>query len=243
MVETLVPEKWTEKKKILVILAHPDDPEFFCGGTIARWTQNGHQVHYCILTRGDKGVSDGRAVDPQALMAQREIEQRAAAAVLGVDSVRFLDYEDGFLQNGIDERKAVVRVLREERPDIVLTSDPTSYFFREVRINHADHRAAGQIVLDAVFPACDNPMFFPDLLDEGLQPHKVQELWILMNDPGNTQIDVTEQWQTRIQAILKHVSQVPNLEQFLANQKSRHTADSTPEAPRYVDQFRRIIFQ
>ncbi len=241
--QILDPELWNEKKKILVILAHPDDPEFFCGGSIARWTQAGHQVEYCLLTRGDKGVSDGVAVDPEQLKQRRMIEQREAAAVLGVQRVQFLEYEDGFLQAGAEERKAVVRVLRSVRPDIVVTCDPTSYYVRDVRINHSDHRAAGQIVLDAVFPACDNPMFFPELLDEGLQPHKVEELWILLNSAGNTPLDVTNQWELRIEAILKHASQVPDVPKFLANQRRRHTADSTLENPRYIDQFRRIKFQ
>ncbi len=239
--EPVEPESWKEPKDILVILAHPDDPEFFCGATIARWTRNGHRVHYCLFTRGDKGIQGDQPVDATALMARREIEQKEAARVLGVNEVRFLDYEDGYLQAGLEERKAIVRVVRQEKPDIVVTCDPQNYFIRESRLNHPDHRTAGQIVMDAVFPASGNPMFFPELLNEGLAPHSVSEIWFSLTSQGNTAIDVTDTWDQRIEALKKHASQIPDIPAFLKNQKARRTADSTEENPRYVDNFRRII--
>lgn len=234
-------EGWDKPKSILVILAHPDDPEFFFGGSIARWVKLGHLVQYCLFTRGDKGVN-GRIVDPSVLAKQREIEQREAAAVLGVRAVEFLDYEDGYLIPDLNTRRDVVRVLRRIRPEIVVTCDPTNYFYRENRINHPDHRAAGQIVADAVFPASGNPLFFPELRDEGLEAHSVEELWFSLPIPANMRLDVTATWELRFQALLKHKSQIGNPETLRKNLLSRNTPDSTDENPRFEEHFRRIIF-
>lgn len=234
-------EGWDRSKSILVILAHPDDPEFFLGGSIARWVKLGHRVSYCLFTRGDKGVN-GQIVEPAALAQLREIEQREAAAVLGVQAVQFLDYEDGYLTPDLNSRREIVRVIRRQKPDIVVTCDPTNYFYRENRINHPDHRAAGQIVADAVFPACGNPLFFPELLGEGLAPHNVEELWFSLPIPANFRLDVTSTWDLKYQALLKHKSQIQDPESLNANLLSRHTSDSTEENPRFEEHFRRIIF-
>jgi hypothetical protein len=118
-------ESWEEPKRILVVLAHPDDPEFFCGATIARWTSTGHEVRYCLLTCGDKGTQD-RSLDSEALCALRQKEQRAAAAVLGVTQLRFLGYPDGYLVPDLNLRGEITRVIRQERPDVVVTCDPTT---------------------------------------------------------------------------------------------------------------------
>jgi LmbE family N-acetylglucosaminyl deacetylase len=149
--EELAPDAWETPQSILVILAHPDDPEFFCGATIARWTAAGHQVSYCLLTCGDKGSKD-RNISPEALCQLRHAEQLAAAAVLGVARVRFLDYPDGYLVPDLTLRRDIARVIRQERPDVVVACDPTNLYIRDVYINHPDHRAAGQAVLDAVYP-------------------------------------------------------------------------------------------
>ena len=143
-------EGWDGQKRILVILAHPDDPEFFCGATIARWAANGHLINYVLLTRGDKGAQD-RSLKPDEISRMREIEQQGAARVLGVQSVRFLDYLDGYLVPDLALRKDIVRVIRQERPDILVTCDPLN-FISDTHINHPDHRAAGLATLDAVFP-------------------------------------------------------------------------------------------
>ncbi|HWQ47173.1 MAG TPA: PIG-L deacetylase family protein, partial [Longilinea sp.] len=152
---TLDPEGWEKNQKILVILAHPDDPEFFCGATLARWIEAGHQVEYCVLTHGEKG---GKSLDTSSseLAGLREIEQNEAARRLGVNAVHFLDFIDGELFNGLKERETVTRVIRKVKPDIVVSCDPQNYFPRENSINHPDHRAAGEIVLGAFFPASGN---------------------------------------------------------------------------------------
>ncbi len=235
-------EGWKRPQKILVILAHPDDPEYFCGASIARWTALGHTVEYCLLTRGDKGVR-GNILDAGELMLTREVEQRQAASVLGVKSVRFLDYADGYLQPTIEARRAVVAVLREAKPDVVVTSDPTNFFHRDNRLNHPDHRIAGQIVCEAVYPACGNPMFFPELLVQGLVAHEIHELWLTLTGQPNFTIDVTEQWGLKIAALRHHRSQLADPDHMERMQRQRRTIESSEENPKYEDSFRRIIFQ
>jgi len=144
------PENWNHNKNILVIMAHPDDPEFFCGATIARWRSLDHQVSYCLLTKGQRGTQDPEA-DPLAIGGIRMEEQLNAAGVLGVSNIRFMDYMDGELVPDLQLRNELVRTIREIKPDIIVTSDPTNLFPGENRINHPDHRAAGQAVIDAIF--------------------------------------------------------------------------------------------
>jgi LmbE family N-acetylglucosaminyl deacetylase len=226
---------------VLVVLAHPDDPEFFCGGTLALWAQQGREIEYCLLTRGDKGADDAET-DPVALAHLREAEQRAAAAVLGVRQVRFLDLPDGYLTPDLALRKQVVRVLRQARPDIVVTCDPTNFFPSDRYINHPDHRAAGQATLDAVFPAAGSALFFPELMrDEGLAPHKVRQVYVAMPQTPNTLVDVTAFIERKIAALREHRSQIPDQAGLEARIRERLLDPaSPPDAPRYVERFRLI---
>ncbi len=236
------PGIWEISQRVLVILAHPDDPEFFCGGTIARWVAAGNKVSYCVLTCGDKG-SDDRSISPDELCAIRHDEQRAAARKLGVDSVRFLEHPDGYLVPDLELRREVTRVIRQEKPDILVTCDPTNLYIRQTYINHPDHRAAGQVVLDAVFPAAGNFRYFPELLeDEGLEPHMPNEVWISLPVEHQVEIDITSVWETKIGALLEHRSQIGDPEKFLERMRTRHTEDSTPENPRYVERYRVIKY-
>lgn len=227
---------WNEKKTILVMLAHPDDPEFFLGGTIAQWTQAGHHVVYCLFTRGDKGANNP-SLSPHDLAVIREREQRAAAKVVGVEEIAFLDYRDGELIPTLEARKDVVRLIRRVRPQILVTCDPINFYSRSNYLNHPDHRNAGQIVLDAYFPAAGSPMFFPELLAEGLQPHSVEEIWISLAANPNTVIDVTSTWQTKVTALLEHKSQIGDPLALEERMKNRRAADSTEENPRYEERF------
>ena len=236
------PEGWEGSLKILAVLAHPDDPEFFCGASLARWASLGHEITYCLLTRGDKGARDA-STDPVELGRQREEEQKGAAQRLGVKCVFFLDFGDGTLIPDMASREAVTRVIRQEKPDILITCDPTQ-IFGENNINHPDHRYVGQIVVDAVFPAAGNPLYFPHLLkEEGLEPHSIKELWMTVTGQPNTIIDVTPFWETKIQALHCHASQIGDLEAFDKRMRSRRTPDSTDEAPRYEERFRRLKFR
>jgi LmbE family N-acetylglucosaminyl deacetylase len=238
----LDPEGWGTSQKILVILAHPDDPEFFCGATLARWIGAGHSVEYCVLTHGEKG---GKSLEtsPEDLAALREVEQKEAAKRLGVASVRFLNFKDGELFNGLKEREAVTRVIRQVKPDIVVGCDPQNYFPRENAINHPDHRAAGEIVLGAFFPSSGNVFYFSDqLVSEGLETHSPKELWLSLTTQPNIVLDITEQWPRKINALCAHASQIGKQDDFISFMNKRHTPDSTDEAPRYEERFRRFIF-
>ena len=241
-VQPFPPENWTEPQSILVILAHPDDPDFFCGATIARWVRLGHTVHYCLLTRGDKGVRD-QAVDPIELARTREVEQRAAADALGVKQLIFLDYFDGYLVPTLDSRRDAARIIRQMRPDVVVTCDPTQ-IFGDNSINHPDHRYVGQIVVDAFFPAAGNPLYFPELLNqEGLAPFAPKELWLTVTGNPNTIVDVTDYWEDKIRALHNHATQISDMGKLDERLRGRHTVDTTLDAPRYEEKFRRFIFR
>ena len=232
--------KWPEKQRILVILAHPDDPEFFCGATLARWAKAGHEISYFLLTCGDKGRNDNnRHIPGDELCALRHDEERAAANVLGVREVNFLDKEDGYLVADLALRREVVRIIRQAKPDVLVACDPQN-LFATYGLNHPDHRAAGQVVLDAVFPAAGNELFFPELLKEGWQPHTPKEVWVTLTSQPTVTLDVTDTWELKIEALKHHVSQIGDPIKFEERIRSRHTADSTPENPRYEETFRVI---
>ncbi|OGO75067.1 MAG: hypothetical protein A3K41_02790 [Chloroflexi bacterium RIFOXYD12_FULL_57_15] len=237
------PGTWPSSQHILVILAHPDDPEFFCGGTLARWARAGHKITYCLLTCGDKGFNDSTTKDmtPAELCALRRVEQRAAADVIGAAAVHFLDGEDGCLVPDLSLRREVVRAIRRERPDILVTCDPQN-LFAAYGLNHPDHRAAGQAVLDAVFPAANNKAYFPELLAEGLEPHMPREVWCSLTSQPNTVLDVTGTWDVKLAALLHHKSQIGDAEKFKERMKSRRTETSTNENPRYEEKFRVVKY-
>jgi len=241
-----LPDTWDSSQHILVILAHPDDPEFFCGGTLARWARAGHHITYQLLTCGDKGFNDSTSADmtPDALCAIRHEEQTAAAKVIGVDAdaVHFLDCPDGYLVPDIKLRRDIVRIIRKFKPDVLVTCDPQT-LFATYGINHPDHRAAGQVVLDAVFPAAGNKEYFPELLKEGLEPHMPKEVWCSLTMQPNVTIDITETWPIKLEAILNHKTQVGDFEKFKERMKSRRTEDSTEENPRYEEKFRVVKYR
>lgn len=233
---------WDSKQKVLVVLAHPDDPEFFCGGTLTKWANEGHEIAYCLLTKGDKGVND-HFKGTEDIRQLRIDEQFRAAAVIGAKNITFFDYEDGYLTPNLDIRRDVTRVIRQEKPDIVITCDPTNYYLRDSYINHPDHRAAGQVVIDAVFPAAQNELFFPELIqEENLAPHHVKEVWISLPKEPNISIDITDTWDNKITALMEHASQIGEKEKFLKRMRARRTEDSSDENPRFEEIFRRIVF-
>ena len=237
---TTEPGIWEERQRILVVLAHPDDPEFFCGATLARWAQAGHEITYFLLTCGDKGRNEhNHDVEAKELCALRHQEQHNAAAVLGVKEVHFLDLDDGYLVPDLELRRKVVRAIRQFTPDILVTCDPQN-LFPTYGINHPDHRAAGQAALDAVFPAAGNELFFPELLDEDLPPHTPREVWVSLTSQPNVSLDVTDVWETKIRALQEHKSQVGEPAKLEERMRSRHTPESTPEQPRYEEKFKVI---
>ncbi len=222
--------------RVMVIAAHPDDPEFGCAGTILKWSQAGKQITYVLLTSGDKGSHDPD-MRPGRLAGLREDEQRAAAGELGVREVVFLRRPDGLLENTLDLRRELASVMRQRQPHIVLTIDP----WRHYQL-HPDHRAAGQAALDAVFPAAGNPAYFPELLAEGCQPHTPKEVWCSSTNQPSVVLDITETWPIKFQALLHHRSQIGDVGKFTTRMRSRHTDDSTDDQPRFEEKFRVIKY-
>ena len=187
---------------VMVISPHPDDAEFGVAGTVAKWTKEGKQVMYVVCTSGDKGTSD-RSLKPEQLAKIREKEQRAAAEILGVREVVFLRYPDQSLEDTPDFRKQIVRLIRIFKPTIVASSDPYRRY-----IWHRDHRITGQVVLDAVFPFARDHLAYPDMLQEGIQPHKVKEILLWGSENINYRSDITNTFDLKLAALHCHESQV-----------------------------------
>ena len=192
----------TVQADVLVIAAHPDDSEFGAAGTVAQWVQAGRRVTYVVCTSGEKGTSDP-SLTPELLAPIREEEQRAAARTLGVQEVVFLRRPDQGLEDTPEFRKLIVRMIRTYRPSVVMTSDPYRRY-----IWHRDHRIIGQVVLDAVFPFARDHLAYPDLIAEGLAPHKVQELYFWGAEDINHRSDITATFDLKIAALRCHKTQV-----------------------------------
>ena len=189
----------------LVIFAHPDDAEFMCGGTVAAWVNEGTDVHYCVVTDGSAG-SNEPGMTREAMRPIREREQRAAAEVLGVASVSFLGFVDGELQVDLDTRRAVTRVVRRIRPEVLVAPDPSRLWFANRYINHWDHKQAGTLALCAVMPDAPSRPQFPELLGEGLEPFEVPNLWLASED-ADTYVDISKTLETKIESLRAHESQ------------------------------------
>lgn len=187
---------------VMILSAHPDDAEFGAAGTVARWTKEGKQVVYVVCTNGEKGTSD-RSLKPEELIEIRRKEQMAAAKLLGVREVVFLGYPDQGLEDTPELRKNIVRSIRIHRPRIVVTSDPYRRY-----IWHRDHRIAGQVTLDAVYPYARDHLAYPDLLAEALEPHNVEEIWFWGSEDINHRIDITDTFDIKVEALRCHESQV-----------------------------------
>lgn len=197
-------EQTPSPKIILAVGAHADDMEFCIGGSVASWVQQGDEVYYLVLTDGAKGTADP-SVTPEELRAKRRDEQRAAARISGVKEVFFCDYEDGALQVSSEVVRDIVKIIRQVRPDIVVTMDPTMIYSVEHRtINHPDHRAAGQATLDAVFPMARDHLSFPEL---GLKPHKTATVLLVHYDKATDYVDITDTIGTKLEALRAHLSQ------------------------------------
>jgi LmbE family N-acetylglucosaminyl deacetylase len=202
--------------RVLCVLAHPDDVDFGSAGTVATWTSAGTEVTYCIVTDGDAGGFDET---PRHLMGPlRQEEQRAAAAAVGVTDVRFLGYPDGRLEPTLELRRDVSRVIRQVRPQRVLTSSPERWYER-IGASHPDHMITGESTLRAVYPDSRNPFAFPELLaDEGLEAWTVSEVWLGASPRADHAVDVTDVVELKFAALKSHVSQVGHrgdLEQFV----------------------------
>jgi len=226
----------------MVVTPHPDDAEFGIAGTVARWVKEGKDVVYVVCTNGDKGSSDIN-MRPERLAKIREKEQLDAAKVLGVREVIFLRHPDQGLEDTYEFRKQLVRLIRIYRPDIVATTDPYLRYKW-----HRDHRIAGQVVLDAVFPYARDFLAYPDLTLDGLQPHNVKEvlLWSMIlfweSQEINYRSDITDTIDLKIAALRCHKSQMghlplPDLENLLRQQ---HEAMAEGESFKLAEAFHRV---
>lgn len=230
-------------KVFLGVAAHPDDLEFGSSGTVAKMIAQGAKGYYLILTNANKGSSD-RGVKPDRLRDIRREEQRAAARVLGLADVFFCDYEDGTLQCSWDVKRDIVRIIRQVRPDVVLTMDPTFVYSAEYGfINHPDHRAAGQATLDAVYPLARDHMAFPELLAEGLEPHKALTVLMTNFNEQNFHVDISEHIETKIKALGAHASQLPDPEATFAMVRGRAEQAGAKVGAAYAESFVRIDLQ
>jgi LmbE family N-acetylglucosaminyl deacetylase len=194
--------KAEELQQVMVVVAHPDDMEFGCAGTVAKFIKEGKRVVLIQCTSGDKGTAR-RDITSEELSAIRETEEREACRRLGVSEVRFLRLGDGELVPDLTFREKIVRCIREYRPDIVITHDP----FRPYSL-HADHRAVGITTVDAVYPTARDPLYFPEHAESGLEPHKVAELWLFGAEYPDTYVDISETFDAKLDALRAHKSQV-----------------------------------
>lgn len=192
----------------MVAMAHPDDIEFTCAGTVAKWADEGQHIVYVLATSGDKGSDDPKWTS-ESLSATREAEQRAAAEVLDVKAVEFLRYKDAELVADMELRKDVTRMIRKHKPDAIVCQDPTARYFNNY-IQHPDHIAMGEAVLAAVFPSARDRLTFPDLLlEEGYEPHKCPDVYLVASrEQVDHFVDVSNYLEKKVEALKAHESQL-----------------------------------
>jgi len=227
----------TKAAHVLVVTPHPDDAEFGVAGTVAHWTSEGKVVIYVVCTNGDKGTSDPN-MKPAELARIREQEQLAAAKLLGVKDVIFLRHPDQGLEDTPEFRKELVRLIRMYKPETVVTADP----YRRYIWWHRDHRITGRVTLDAVFPYARDWLSYPDLLEEGLKPHKVKEVLLWGAEEPNYRTDITATFAIKVDALSCHTSQINDnhsaeLEEWL---RERHTILAQGEDYDLAEAFYRI---
>ncbi len=244
----------TPDYEAMVIGAHPDDGDFATAGTSALWAKQDKKIVWVVMTDGAEGSEVPSLIDTELMLA-REQEQRLACEVLGVQAVEFLRFPDGHLTNSEAARKAIVRLIRQYRPRVVFTHDPTQHYYAPdpdekpedtAYLNHPDHRATGSIVLDAIFPAVGNPRSYRELLAEGLSPYQVHELYLFFTGHENTYIDISETIELKAKGLQCHVTQF-GPEVNLIEMLQKWCAGTAKEAKekkglemQYAESFRRI---
>jgi LmbE family N-acetylglucosaminyl deacetylase len=224
--------------RVLVIAAHPDDPEFLAGGTIGRFVKEGRDVAYVIVTNGNKGSSD-RNVTSAQLIPIRQAEQRRAADVLGVVGVEFLGYEDGELEDTRDLRRDITREIRRWRPDVIITLNPRrSYTY--FPLWHRDHRITARAVLDCVYPLARDHLAFPELLPD-YEPHKVREVYMIQWEQPQLVVDIGDTMELKLEAIRCHESQVADFKVFEERMRQRATTIGKEKGYAYAEGFDHVV--
>ncbi len=228
--------------RAMVVFAHPDDAEIGSGGIVARWTDAGCEVTYVLCTNGNSGTAD-RTLTPARLARKRAAEQKAAAGSLGVKNVVMLGYPDGGLEDTRAFRGDIVRAIRKFKPGVVFTHDP----HRTKSFQHRDHRVVGMATMDAVYPYARDHLHYPEHIEkEGLEPHKVRELWFWGADEPNIIVDITPTIARQVEALQRHESQVPGLSvepgQTVGERVRARSSELAKGHPfKYGEAFRRII--
>ena len=225
-------------RKGMVVFAHADDAEWGCSGTIAKWCAEGWEVVYVVCTDGSKGSSDPE-MTRQSLAKIREQEQRNAGNVLGLKDVVFLEYEDSMLEPSLELRRDITRQIRRYKPDVVICETPMRRLSHNGYLGHPDHMAAGEAALAAVFPSARDRLTFPELLDEGLEPHNVREVWVMEHDEPDQFVDVTSYMDVAIKALEQHETQV-NSDNVGAHMKYWRGRTGEKAGFQYAEAFRRF---
>lgn len=225
-------------ERVLVVVAHPDDAEFSSSGTVALWTDQGTEVSYVICTDGAAGAADP-TIKLSELASIREVEQRDAAAVLGVKEVTFLRQPDGQLRVSPELRGELVRLIRQHRPDLIICQNAVRNY-SNLYGNHPDHLAAGQLAIEAVYPYARNPHAYPELLAAGLEPHSVREVLVVGTEDPDYFVDVTPTLDRKMAALGKHRSQHTPGEDFSARVMARMAKMGEPHGIAYAESFRRL---
>jgi LmbE family N-acetylglucosaminyl deacetylase len=230
-----------EIKRVLVVMAHPDDCDFGAGGTIAQWSAKGIQVSYCIVTNGDQGGEEsGIPLEEMAQVRQRE--QRDAGAALGVSDITYLNYRDGWLMPSIELRKEIVKAIRIAKPDRMVVQSPERNWER-IFASHPDHLAAGETAIQAVYPDARNPYAFTDLKEAGFEPWRVREVWMTGSPTPNHFVDITDTFNKKMAALHAHVSQTAHnkeLEKMVREWGERNAQAQGLAAGRVVEVFKVI---
>ena len=229
----------TNYSRAMVVVAHADDAEWGCAGTVAQWCNNGWEVVYVLCTDGSKGTDDAKLTSEE-LVSIRKKEQLDAGRVLGLHKVVFLDYEDSMLEPTLDLRRDIVRQIRFYKPDILICLSPLRRLDGSSYFGHPDHLASGEAALSAVFPSSRDRLTYPELLKEGLEPHKVSEVWIMGHDDDDKFVDVTDYIDVAVSALKSHSSQTTgeDVGQQLIDWRSR-TGEKVGFA--YAESFKRFL--
>lgn len=227
----------------MVVVAHPDDAEFGCAGTVAKWCRGGLEVVYVVCTDGSKGSGDPDMTS-ERLAKVRMKEQRAACKVLGVKEVVFLGYEDAMLQPTLELRRDIAREIRRHKPDIVVCQSPVRTLRLHRYVGHPDHFAAGEATMSAVYPAARDRLTFPELLAAGFEPHNVRELLVMEREDADKWVDVTGTMDVAIKALKQHVSQVSDDDETYLEfmREWRHLAGQA-QGIEYAESFKQFILR
>lgn len=221
-------------QRVLVITAHPDDSEFGAGGTVARMVREGLQVSYCVVTNGNKGSGD-RDMTPERLARVREEEQRNAARVLGVETVDFLGFPDCEIEDTRESRLAVTAAIRRHRPDRLIIQNP--HRTKNLGASHRDHRTVAGIALDCVYPLARDHMAFPELMAQGLEPHKVREVYLMWWESPEVVVDISETMDLKIKALACHASQFRDFAAVEKRVRDRGAELGRPKGFAYAETF------